>query len=169
MSGPQNVSNTVGCGLAGEIVRKFGEVRLRVFGTSMVPSILPGDMISVQRADLPDISPGEIIMYLRDGRLFVHRVVARAGSNDDPRLITRGDRLTYDDPLVSSSELLGRVTSIQTHDGRRHREVRPADGLSVWEKMFVHVLRTSENATYFYLRLARHLPRFFSRRTACQA
>jgi signal peptidase I len=169
MSGPQNVSTTVGCGLAGEIVRKFGEVRLRVFGTSMVPSILPGDMISVQRADLFEISPGEIVMYLRDDRLFVHRVVARAGTHGDPRLITRGDRLTYDDPLVSSSELLGRVTSIQTHDGRRQREVRPATGLSVWKKMFVHVLRTSDNATYLYLRLARHLPSFFSRGTACQA
>ena len=169
MSVPQSASTALACGLAGEIVRKFGRVRLRVFGTSMVPSILPGDMISVQRADLPGISPGEIVMYLRDGRLFVHRVVARAGSHDDPRLITRGDRLTYDDPLVSSSELLGRVTSIRTHDGRRQRELRTATGLSVWEKMFVHVLRTSDNATYLYLRLARHLPSFFSRRTACQA
>ena len=160
---------TQACGLAGEVVRTFGEVRLRVFGTSMVPSILPGDMISVHRADLLEISPGEIVMYLRDGRLFVHRVLARAGSHDHPRLITRGDRLTYDDPLVSSSELLGRVTSIRTHDGRRQRELRTATGLSVWEKMFVHVLRTSENVTYLYRRLARHLPSFFSRRTACQA
>jgi signal peptidase I len=168
MSGPQNVSTTLACGLAGDIVRTFGEVRLRVFGTSMVPSILPGDMISVQRAKLVEISAGEIVMYLRDGRLFVHRVVARAGSHDDLRLITRGDRLCYDDPLVSSSELLGRVTSIQTHDGRCHRDVRPAVALSVWEQIFVHVLRTSDRATYLYLRLARYVPSFFYRRTACR-
>jgi hypothetical protein len=135
----------------------------------MVPSILPGDMISVQRAELVEISPGEIVMYLRDDRLFVHRVVACAGSQDDPRLITRGDRLCYDDPLVSSSELLGRVTSIQTHDGRRHREVRPATAMSMWEQMFVHVLRTSDQATYLYLRLARCVPSFLSRGTACRA
>jgi signal peptidase I len=169
MSGSQNVSTTLACGLTREIVRRFGEVRLRVFGTSMVPAILPGDMISVQRADLFEISPGEIVMYLRDGRLFVHRVVDRAGSQDDPRLVTRGDRLRYDDPLVSSSELLGRVTSIQTHDGRWHREARPAAGLSLWEQIFVHVLRTSDHATYLYLRLARCVPSFFYWRTACRA
>jgi signal peptidase I len=169
MSRPQNVSTTLACGLAGEIVRTFGGVRLRVFGTSMVPSVLPGDLISVQRANLSEISPGEIVLYLRDGRLFVHRVVARAGSHDDPRLITRGDRLSYNDPLVSSSELLGRVTSIQTHDGRGHREVRPTTSMSVWQQMFVHVLRTSDRATYLYLRLAGYLPSIFSRRPACRA
>jgi signal peptidase I len=169
MSGPQNVSTTLACGLAGEIVRTFGGVRLRVFGTSMVPSILPGDLISVQRVDLSEISTGEIVLYLRDGRLFVHRVVAHAGNQDHPRLITRGDRLSYYDPLVSSSELLGRVTSIQTHDERWHREVRPASGMSMWEQLFVHVLRTSDRATYLYLRIARCLPSFFSRRAACRA
>jgi signal peptidase I len=169
MSGPEMMSTTVACELAGEVVRTFGGLRLRVFGTSMVPSILPGDFISVQRANLCEISPGEIVMYLREGRLFVHRVVARAGNHDDPRLITRGDRLTYDDPSVSSSELLGRVTSIQTPDGRWHREVRPATGLSVWERMFASVVRTSDRAMYLYLRLAKYLPRFFSRGVACRA
>ena len=168
MSGPQDVSTTLACDLAGEVVRTFGEVRLRVFGTSMVPSILPGDLISVERTDLFEISPGEIVLYLRDGRLFVHRVVAHAGSQDAPRLITRGDRLSCNDPLVSSSELLGRVTSIQTHDGRRHRQARPATSVSVWERIFIHVLRTSDRATYLYLRLARCVPGF-SRGTACRA
>ena len=34
---PESASTTLACGLAGEIVRTFGQVRLRVFGTSMVP------------------------------------------------------------------------------------------------------------------------------------
>src|SRR5260370_5992669 len=105
------------CGLAGEVVRTFGEIHLRVFGTSMVPSILPGDLISVQRAGLSEISRGEIVLYAREERLFAHRVVARVGSNDDPRLITRGDRLSYNDPPISSCELLGRVVSVQCADG----------------------------------------------------
>jgi signal peptidase I len=160
---------TLACGLAAEIVRTFGGVRLRVFGTSMVPSILPGDLISVQSANVLEISPGEIILYLRDGRLFVHRVVARAGGQDDPRLVTRGDRLSYNDPLVSSSELLGRVTSIRTHDGRRQREMRSAISVSVSEQIFIQVLRTSDRATCLYLRLAGYLPSFFSRGVACRA
>src|ERR1700681_2170915 len=169
MNGIGNVSTTHACGLAGEVVRTFGEVRLRVFGTSMVPSILPGDLISVQRAGLSEISPGEIVLYSREGRLFAHRVVACAGSHDDPRLITRGDRLSHNDPPVSSSELLGRVTSILCADGRDLRQIQPAARLSAWEQLILRVLRTSDRATYLYLRLEGYWRSFFSGRAACQA
>jgi signal peptidase I len=169
MRRPENASTTLACGLAGEVVRKFGGVRLRVLGTSMVPSILPGDLISVQRADLSEISPGEIVLYLHDGRLFAHRAVARTGSNDDPRLITRGDRLSHNDPLVSSLELLGRVTSVQCGDQRSHRQVRPVTRARTWERMISRILQTSDLATYLYLRLARYWRRFYSGRAACRA
>ena len=168
MNRPENVT-TQACGLAGDVVRTFGEVRLRVFGTSMVPSILPGDLISIQRANLSEISSGEIVLYSRDGRLFAHRVVARAGSHDDPRLITRGDRLSHNDPSVSSSELLGRVTSIQCADGRGHRRVQPEARLSAWEQMILRVLRTSDRATYLYLRIAGYWRGFIFGRAACRA
>jgi signal peptidase I len=164
-----NIPAKLACGLAGEVVRTFGQVRLRVFGTSMVPSILPGDLISVQRAGLCGISSGEIVLYSREGRLFAHRVVGRAGSHDEPRLITRGDRLLHNDSPVSSSELLGRVTSIQRGDRRGHRQVRPAAPLNIREQMIVRVLRTSDRATYLYLRLAGHYRSFFSRRADCQS
>ena len=65
------------CGLAEEVVRAFGEVRLRVFGTSMAPSILPGDLVLIQRASLDEILPGQVVLFLQRGRLFVHRVVDR--------------------------------------------------------------------------------------------
>jgi hypothetical protein len=169
MRKPENARTTLACGLAGDVVRRFGGIRLRVFGTSMVPSILPGDLISVQRADLSEISPGEIVLYSRDGRLFAHRVVARAGSHNDPRLTTRGDRLSYTDPLISSGELLGRVTSIQCGDGRLHRPVRPAARVRLWEQMIARVLRISDRGTSVYLRLAGYWRSFFFGRAACRA
>jgi signal peptidase I len=169
MSDMGNIPTKLACGLAGEVVRTFGKVRLRVFGTSMVPSILPGDLISVQRAGLSEISSGEIVLYAREGRLFAHRVVGRVGSHDDPRLITRGDRLSQNDFPVSTSEFLGRVTSIQCGDGRGHRQVRPPAPLNTREHLIVRVLQTSDRATYLYLRLARHWRSFFSGRAECQA
>jgi signal peptidase I len=169
MSNMGKIPAKLGCGLAGEVVRKFGEVRLRVFGTSMVPSVLPGDLISVQSTDISEVSTGEIVLYSREGRLFAHRVVGRAGSHDDPRLLTRGDRLSHNDPPVSSSELLGRVTSIQCGDGRDHRQVRLAAPLSTREQMIVRILQTSDRATYLYLRLAGHWRSFFSGRAECQS
>jgi signal peptidase I len=150
-----NVAAKLACSLAGETVRTFGKVRLRVFGTSMVPSILPGDLISVQRAGISEILSGEIVLYSREGRLFAHRVVSRAGSSEQPLLITRGDRLRYNDVPVSSNELLGRLTSIR-RDGmeRRDRQLGFVAQSSESNYPLARLLQTSDRATYAYLRLA---------------
>ncbi|MGH9681443.1 MAG: hypothetical protein ACRD4Y_15965, partial [Candidatus Acidiferrales bacterium] len=103
----------IGCDLASEVARTYGELRLRVFGTSMAPSLLPGDLISVRRAQISEISIGDVILYSRNARLFAHRVIARTRNSGQPCLITRGDRLRQDDPQVSSAELLGRVVSVE--------------------------------------------------------
>jgi signal peptidase I len=142
---------TLACALAGDVVRTFGEIRLRVFGTSMVPSILPGDLISVQRAALAEISSGEIVMYSRKGRLFVHRAVRFVGSPEPSLLITRGDRLRDNDPPVSPTELLGKVISVQRGNSA---ETPTAPRLSGWKRMIVHIFRNSDVATYLYVRLA---------------
>jgi len=164
MNSSGNGSTTLGCELAGEVVSTFGEVRLRVLGTSMVPSIHPGDLVSVQRAGLSEISPGEIALYLREGRLFAHRVVARAGSAEQPLLIMRGDRLRHNDSPVCASELLGRVHLIE----RGQRRLLPATGLSMWKRMILRLLRFSDRATYLYLRLDAGRQRLFPGRTECQ-
>jgi len=143
-------SNAIARGLVGEVVRTFGQVRLRVFGTSMAPSILPGDVISVQRAGLSEISPGEVILFTRNGDLAAHRVVAKTTTSSQSYLITRGDRLRENDPPVSSSELLGRVHLIE----RGRRRLQPATGLSGSKRIFALLLRSSDRATYLYLRLA---------------
>jgi signal peptidase I len=165
----RNTSTEMACGLAGEVVRTFGKVRLRVFGTSMVPSILPGDLIVIQRAGLREISPGEVVLFTWMGRLFVHRVVDRKGSSaaaglDETFLITRGDRLAHDDPPVSSRDLLGRVVSVER--GNRKVEL-PArtDGSTHY---IARLLRASDRATYLYLRLAACRQTIFIRGTKCR-
>ena len=35
--------------LAAEVLRQFGEVRLKVTGASMLPSVWPGDVLTVRR------------------------------------------------------------------------------------------------------------------------
>jgi hypothetical protein len=172
MSGRENVAATLACGLTGDIVRAFGEVRLRVFGTSMVPSILPGDLISIQRVEVPEITIGEIILYSRDGRLFAHRVVGAARlsvsgglqvparptggepTSVQPNLITRGDRLLYDDPAISSAELVGRVSCVE----RRGAKVDFGAWHGEWTRPLIRLLRASDFATNFYVRLTRLRP-----------
>jgi len=163
-----NASIEMACGLAEEVVRGFGEVRLRVFGTSMAPSILPGDLVLIQRANLEEISPGDVVLFLQKGRLFVHRVVARkiaatAGRPEESCLITRGDRLRHEDPPVSSSELLGRVVSIE-RDTRKVELVARGSN-----RLVVRLLQSSDSVTYLYLRLGAAWRNFFLRRARCQA
>ena len=163
-----NASIELACGLAEEVVRTFGEVRLRVFGTSMVPSILPGDLVSIRRSSLCDIFPGEVILFSQKGRLFVHRVVDRkvvavAGGSGESCLITRGDRLRHDDPPVSSPELLGRVVSIERDNQKVELAANGSTGL------IVRVLQSSDHLTYLYLRLAACWRAIFLGRAKCQA
>jgi signal peptidase I len=163
-----NISSELACGLAEEVVRTFGEVRLRVIGTSMVPSILPGDLILIHQASLQEVSPGEVILFLQNKRLVIHRVVDRkvaalAGSPEEPCLITRGDRVRQDDPPVSSSELLGRVVSIE----RDNRKVKlPALGSN---QPIARLLRSSDRVTSLYLRLAACRRTIFLRGAKCRA
>ena len=168
MNQPENVATRLACSLAGEIVRTFGEVRLRVFGTSMVPSILPGDLVSILRVGLSEISSGEIVLYSRAGRLFVHRVVACMNSAEQPILITRGDGLDHNDLPVSSAELLGRVTSIQRGDGRGERQVEFAAQPFGAHSLLLRALWSSVRAPYLYLRLAALWRGLFPQRTKCR-
>lgn len=165
MNGSGKSLTTLGCELAGEVVSTFGEVRLRVLGTSMVPAIHPGDLISVQHANLSEISAGEIALYLREGRLFAHRVVARTASGEESRLIMRGDRLPQNDLPVCASEFLGRVQLIE----RRGLRLQPAKRLNLWESTILLLLRSSDRATSLYLRLEALRRGHFSRRTECRA
>ena len=154
------------CGLAEEVVRNFGEVRLRVFGTSMVPSVLPGDLVLVHRANMEEISAGEIVLFVQLGRLFVHRVVGRkimaaADSHEECFLITRGDRQRNNDAPVSSSELLGRVVSIERDD-------RKIELLQNKINRFVaRLLQSSDRVTSLYLFLATFSRTIFLRRAKC--
>ena len=165
---PGNASVELACGLTEEVVRTFGTVRLRVFGTSMVPSILPGDLVLIHKASLNDISPGEVVMFLQKGRLFVHRVVDRkvvatTGRPEESCLITRGDRLRHEDPPVPESELLGRLVFI---DRDNQKVELPAHEPS---RLIVRLLQSSDRVTYLYLWLAAGWRNLSLRRAKCQA
>jgi signal peptidase I len=142
---------TLACRLTEEVVHRFGVVRLRVTGTSMVPSILPGDLVTVRRTSLNEISPGAVVLFTREGGFAVHRVVAKADAFDQSCLLTRGDRLQHNDPPVTSAALLGRIESIE----RVGRQFQPRITLRVMHRMIAPLLRASDRATCLYLRLGR--------------
>jgi signal peptidase I len=95
-----------------EALHARGVVHLRVISGSMSPWIRPGDLLTIRRAGAAEFFPGAVVLYARHSRLIVHRVLRRRGSDDFPSLVTKGDALASNDPVVSGTEILGRVTQI---------------------------------------------------------
>lgn len=141
LSDPNQTLSPVACGLAGEVVRRFGVVRFRVAGCSMLPLVAPGDVLVVHRRSAREIMPGDIAVFTRHQRLFAHRVVGRISAGRENLLLTRGDAMTEQDPPVGSGELLGRVAAIER--GRRCLQPRPPAG---WTLLLARLGRRSSGA-----------------------
>ena len=85
---------------------------LRIRGTSMLPALWSGDMVSVRPAALADVRLGDVAVFVRNRHFVVHRVVRRTVGRDGVAIITRGDTQRHDDPPVDASELLGVVAAV---------------------------------------------------------
>jgi signal peptidase I len=74
--------------------------RIIFTGYSMYPALRPGDTLILQHAVADDCAPGDIVCIARENGCVVHRIITVDGSRDFPRIITKGDSLTYPDPPV---------------------------------------------------------------------
>ncbi len=135
--------------LAAEILHSFGELRMVAFGSSMLPSVRPGDLLTVDRIEPASARPGHVVLCARHDHFVAHRVV-REETHDGRRiLITQGDALAFEDPLpVAETELLGRVSCVTR--GKKSFPPEPARGLFC--SLLRLILRRSQHATTFLLR-----------------
>lgn len=111
--------------LAAAAIRSFGELRLRVTGSSMLPALQPEDVLHIRHCSCDDAGPGDIILYMRERRLFAHRVVSRSGA----QLVTQGDALAQPDLPVTAAEVLGKIVRVLRRErvvGHESRQVWPA-------------------------------------------
>ena len=133
--------------LAAQVLRQFGEVRLKVNGASMLPSVWPGDVVTVRRRSAAELLPGSIAVCYRDQGFVAHRLIGRQGD----RILTRGDSHLRDDPPFSEDELLGEVVSIL-------RNGHPVALTPVWwHRGFSWIMRHSDLSIRIVLRLRRSI------------
>ena len=104
--------------VAAEALRRGGRVAVRVYGTSMLGAIWPGEVVVFERCELRDVRLGEVVLYRRDERLVAHRVAEIFGKEE--KLITRGDSLRENDAPVRKEDILGRATVFWRERGRSH-------------------------------------------------
>ncbi|HEY2345783.1 MAG TPA: S24/S26 family peptidase [Xanthomonadaceae bacterium] len=100
-----SASETRPAALAIDALRAFGCLRLRADGTSMLPALHPGDVLDFASCAYPQVEPGEVVLFRRDDRIVIHRVVARTAAG----LLTQGDGLAQLDAPVAAADLLGRL------------------------------------------------------------
>lgn len=101
------------CSLAAEALQSWGALKVRATGVSMLPTLWPGDVLTVQSVRPEQVEPGEIVLYMRQDRFFIHRIVSKNLTRDEAYLVTRGDCMAEDDPPVGRSDLLGKVTEVR--------------------------------------------------------
>jgi hypothetical protein len=120
-SAPNSCWSAQRSALAADALRHSGRLRLRVHGESMLPSLWPGDMVEIASCSLQDVQPGEIVLALREGRLFLHRLVATKPEG----FVLRGDSMPGPDAQFPGEALLGRLAPDAQKERRNSALSRP--------------------------------------------
>lgn len=102
----------------------------------MLPTLWPGDQLAVQACRIDEVEAGELVLFMRQGRFFIHRAVGNLLVGNESFLIARGDCMPENDPPVRSRELLGRITGVQ----RGASSFAPERGLSMFCRMTAYLL-----------------------------
>jgi len=76
----------------------------------MMPAVRPKDILVLDTVIGEDLRDGDIVLFGRENRLFAHRVLKTL---DHSGIVTRGDAMPAEDPVLSRTELLGRVRWIE--------------------------------------------------------
>ena len=109
MRAPNSRWNAVRSALVADVLRASGplrpSLRFEVHGESMLPTLWPGDIVTIESCSVEDVPPGGIVLALRDDRLFLHRLV---GSQPNGFLL-RGDSVPRPDPQYPREAFLGRL------------------------------------------------------------
>ncbi|HXY49139.1 MAG TPA: S24/S26 family peptidase [Terriglobales bacterium] len=96
--------------LAVEVLEKSGCLQLSARGHSMLPTLWPGDVLTIRTQTIDQTRVGDIVLFARGGRFFVHRIVRVSRASGE--FITRGDAMPQEDGSLRSDELLGSVMSV---------------------------------------------------------
>jgi hypothetical protein len=84
-------------------------IEITIHGGSMSPAIPKNSAIRIQLDYKGVHSPGQIIAFLQDQKIMVHRIHHRVRGY----FLTRGDAMTAPDPPVRSEMILGPVIAFQ--------------------------------------------------------
>jgi hypothetical protein len=91
---------------------RAAQLRFRVKGESMAPTLQPGDEVFVEAASLDALRPGDLVLVQEEGRSLLHRFLGVRCQGEQRMVLTGGDRLWRADPLCPEEALKGRAVAI---------------------------------------------------------
>lgn len=90
------------------------KVSFRATGTSMEPTIMDGDVITISALNERRLRCGEIVFIKTDlGRPIIHRVVSLQDMSDQNLIQTCGDNASVKDNPVEKQQVLGKIIEVQ--------------------------------------------------------
>jgi len=99
-------------------LERSGRVALLVQGTSMLPWVRPGDIARIRKVSTDAIRCGDVVLFRRGNRLFVHRIIEKGGTVDAGVFRAKGDAHPSCDGMIEQEELLGRVVRLYRRGSR---------------------------------------------------
>ena len=130
--------------LATELLRAGGMIRIKARGTSMLPTIWPGDMVHIESKTGGELVVGDIVLVQQEKHVLIHRLM----STDGVQWITRGDAVPQNDPPIMPTDVLGRVTQIQRHN----RAIKSTSRVMILQRALAWMLCHSQICRRFALR-----------------
>ena len=143
-----------------EVLLRWGCARLQANGTSMLPSLLPYDVVSLVRCSAGDLLPDDLVLCEHQDRWLLHRVVRLEGD----WLHTRGDLLPFDDPPAPAENVIAKVVGLE-----RFGRQRPIPSAGLVARIFARAeqaLGFVAAAVHLYARLRHRLAKPVTRKMA---
>jgi signal peptidase I len=161
-----DTAHSVKCLLAADILRTFGNFRMKATGWSMMPALWPGDILEIESVGSKFVSLGDVILFIREGRLFAHRVVSKVEDcHGNFSFTTQGDAMPEPDLPISETAFLGKVCRID-----RGKDVsQPGTSFDLARPMLAAVLRHSVLTSRVLARLHNVRQIFRERTNPCQS
>lgn len=100
--------------MSAEGLAKTGSLKVYINGSSMLPSLRPGDYVLVEACQAGSLRPGEILVARREADLVTHRLLGQAAQG----WLLKGDASALADEPIPAEAILGRVVAL-VRDGKQ--------------------------------------------------
>ena len=99
------------------ILKRGDSLRFKAYGSSMLPLIRDGDLLTIEPVKPWDVKRGDVILYQTEGeKCVVHRVVKIDLRNEQHILVTKGDASPGSVEELEENRVLGRVVHIHRNE-----------------------------------------------------